>query len=181
MPESHRISGQSRKAWPQRPSKNAWEASPRGFLFPRGLRKASQNKAVAAPWTDKAALRGVIHSGQRRSRGTWKWGRWRPWNTAQLDPDPPHPGHRVSARLFPLLLSTHWWPSLPSRLRSGSPPWEVFLIALEFMLLPQPADSPVSLWSFASSLVVSTTSPSEKCCTYKNLFLPYVKNRIYLF
>ena len=54
MPESHRISGQSRKAWPQRPSKNAWEASPRGFLFPRGLRKASQNKAVAAPWTDRA-------------------------------------------------------------------------------------------------------------------------------
>ena len=54
VPKSHRIPGQSRKAWPQRPSKNAWEASPRGFLFPRGLRKASQNKAVAAPWTDRA-------------------------------------------------------------------------------------------------------------------------------
>lgn len=136
----------------------------------------------------KAALWGVVHSGQRRSRGTWKRGangspgKWCPETQPNWILTLPtlasglQPGYSLSS--FPPTDDLHSLPdcALAHPLEKSSLlPWS----SCSFHSLQ--TDTPVSLWSFTSSLVVSTTSPSEKCCTYKNLFLPYIKNRIYLF
>lgn len=89
VPKSHRIPGQCRKAWSLWPSKNAWEASPRGFLFPWG----TEGARLRLPCGQRAPKQIYVawFSGQSRRRAAPEWGTGRPkkevpWSITPLDP-----------------------------------------------------------------------------------------------
>lgn len=172
---SHRIPGQSRKAWPQRP-KNAWEASP-AVRHLRGLRRKYLRISCWLPqWTDRAkqlVRRCLRVREKQRDLGR---GRWRPeTGPAGSDPIPSWPQGASASDSFPLLLShTHWWPSLlPDWLWVTSLRGKSSLCSLGCVLLPGLQSRPhlCPCRKFWRLLTVVSHLLQRSAVPHKNLFL----------